>query len=381
MGYTNHIKSDKIGKERLLRFLLMLELIVTIMIMMNLSESLERYVGAAGSMNIGSYIHEINYDISSDLLRMPLDEQDNDSILEAYKELDKLLTKLEEFPVNTYFYVGGAVGNAAWKDFCVYMSMNEPPPYPFESGKYDDSEEGIYLGNGCLMYMENGKVQVFDEWFPVIGIMSGSGFDRNELIAVKYSDLTDGSKEQVKGTIGVYITKTVSARLCIGSDKNDIRNYADQLEKIFAEFSHLSAERAYDEWELDESISDRYSSIKTFLVVLSFALCIFSNIQVAGMYISCKKKEIVIRCAFGLSKRTVFFQIIKEMSASAVSGTLIAVVLEIIIYIAVLRYNAALVFRYGIFALVASLVLYMLMLAVAFMRVMQKGITAQLGKA
>ena len=79
MKLVKLFKSNIMRKDRLLRVLLMLQLTVTIMVTMNLSESLDRYMGASGSVRVGRYLYEKNYDIYSDLLygllRLYVDER------------------------------------------------------------------------------------------------------------------------------------------------------------------------------------------------------------------------------------------------------------------------------------------------------------------
>lgn len=383
MKLVKLFKSNTMGKDRLLRVLLMLQLTVTIMVTMNLSESLDRYMGASGSVRVGRYLYEKNYDIYSDLKELEPDSRSEEAVLEAGKELDELLKKLSEFPVNTYFYVSGAIGDGDFTDYCVYMSMKESLPYPLESGSYDRiTDKGIFLGDGCSVYIENDSVKVFGENLPVIGIIAGYGFDKNEHIAVKYAELSEDAKIRVRSTVLKYMTEkyVISARLCIGSDRRPVDAYTAELEELIDSFPHMSAMEAHDSIEKNDSVSENYSSLKTMLVVLALALCILSGVQVVGMYISCKKKEIAIRYAFGLSEGTVFLQVLKEMAAPAAAGAVIAVFLEIIIYVVLLGYNTVSVFRYGVCALAASILLYMSMLAVAFVRVMKKGIASQLGR-
>lgn len=174
------------------------------------------------------------------------------------------------------------------------MSMKESLPYPLESGNYDRiTDKGIFLGDGCSVYIKNDSVKVFGENLPVIGIIAGYGFDKDEHIAVKYAELSEDTRMRVRSTVLKYMTEKyiISARLCIGSDRIPVDAYAAELEKLIDSFPHMSAMEAHDSIEKNDSVSESYSSLKTMLVVLALVLCVLSGVQVVGMYISCKKRR------------------------------------------------------------------------------------------
>ncbi len=109
-------------------------------------------------------------------------------------------------------------------------------------------------------------------------------------------------------------------------------------------------------------------------------LCVLSSIQVVGMYLTGKRKEIAIRYAFGLGKGLIFGQVLREMLIAALTGAAVAILLEVSVYIGILGYSAGPVFKYGGLAVCGTVILYSLMLALAFVRVSRRDIASELRK-
>ncbi len=377
------------GGNNLFKFLLVLELVVTTVVAMNLSESVDRYAKTAGVRNPDGYLYERYYEIVTDYRQNDseesdgLDDADSTDYGELDREFEELMRRLDSLPVNAYFYVGGRIGDGDVVGFSVYASMKEGLPYPLESGSYDRPEtEGVFLGNGFSLYINDGYVKVFDEMLPVAGIMAGSGFYENEQAAVEYRVLSDSSKALVLDYFRYCIDSgpICPVELCIGSNDVDVSRYGDSIEEIFSGLPHLILSQGQEPEDYGDSMAGRYSWLKTFLVCLAMVLCVLSSIQVVGMYLAGKRKEIAIRYAFGLGKGLIFGQVLREMLLAALTGAAVAILLEVSVYIGILGYSAGPVFKYGGLAVCGTVILYSLMLAIAFVRVSRRDIVLELRK-
>ena len=361
----------KLKHDRMYKLLLFLEVSVVLVIIMNLSEALVRFTNAYLAADSGGYVYNSGYDICID----------------GDENIDNLLARLEALPVNAYVdYVGGEINDGDDIGITLYFSLKEEIPFSLEEGSINMSENsGVYVGNSYEDSIENETIGLFEERLHVDGILAGEGFSKNTRIIAAYSLFTDYSKRQIKdffGLNGIYYGADYAFTLHIGSDKTDLSEAEKQLEAIIRSYDNMTIKAAESDSMIleNKSIVERGTSIRNILMVAALALCIVSSMQVVLIYITRKKKEIILKYAFGVKKSVIFRQIMHEAAGAVIAGIAAAVIITLIIYVGALGYSAARVFLNGAIAVLAVWIIFTGIFALIFIRVSGTEIAGELGK-
>lgn len=365
------------------KILICINVITTVLIMMNLAELLGRLVEMTKNSGLLNYTYTSHYNVS-----MEVNDLNETDMKEAYQTIDNLLSDMAALPFNVSIpSVGGMIDNGE-NIFCtLYLSMKEPLPYTLEIGTYDEmNERGVYIGNRYEGLIKDGYINIFREKLPVSGIMKGIGFNKNDRVVVKYSDLNKSYRSETVCELS-YATDDGIRKIYLGIDVgsnlvklNQIKTEFEDIMKRYPDVTYKATDYVMNqEGDSNNFLIEGMGNLKSVLYVIAVMFCIISSIYVINLYLTSKKKYIAISYALGLSKRITFLMIIKEIGQAFIGGVCISFVLEIIVYIALRGYAVGTVLLYGVGGAFSVFVLYLGIIYITFMKIFRKGIVRELG--
>lgn len=363
------LKKSKKRGNIVYKLLLFVEVVITIIIAMNLSESLERYTSSIS--NKSQYKYE-------SFVVVKLDENEEEAIL----EVQDFFERINIFDANVYITDIGIMFNGAeYISATVLLSCKEKKLFNIDNNK--DTDSGLYIGNRYEYLIENNLIDVDGRIMEIAGIMHDSGFSKNEQIIIEYSKST----EELKCTIIENIKRKLEwgneINLYIGSNNSKVDSCVMEIMELGEKYSHIDIVSGAD----DNHITDEnrtyfsiFSDLKSIIMVVAYAFCVLSTLYVGSLYISSNRKNIAIRRAFGCSTWLIFASLIKDMMGAIVYGIITATTIEILVYGMVLKYSMSKVIVNGILAMILTIAIDMLLLVLLLIVTLRKNIAVEIGR-
>lgn len=355
--------------NRVYKLLLFVEVVITIIIAMNLSEALERYTSSIS--NKSQYKYESFVVVKLD-----------GNVEEALLEVQDFFERINIFDANVYISDIGIMFNGAeYISATVLFSCKEKKLFNIDDNK--DTDSGLYIGNRYEYLIENNMIDVDGNIMEIAGIMYDSGFSKNEQIIIEYSKST----EEIKYTIIENIKRKLEwgneFNIYIGSNNSKVDSCVKEIMELGEKYLHIDiVSGAYGNHITDENRTyfSIFSDLKSIIMAVAYAFCILSTVYVGSLYISSNRKNIAIRRAFGCNTGLIFISLIKDMIGTIAYGIITAVTIEILVYGIILKYNMPKVIVNGILAVIITIIIDMLLLVSLLICTLRKNIVMEIGR-
>ncbi len=328
--------------------LIVMSVMVTVLLSMNLLESLDRYTQLPVLETTGD-----DYTYTETVLLLYDGAGRSDE--ECLKKLSEMFTLVSGVSCNAWLSeMYGIIGEAETPKISVYLNYAERPPMSLEEGFFgEELERGAYVGNAYAEYIveEAGENQLhlFSDMFPVLGVLAPVGFSENETVIVGYEYLREASRQEVAYLLYEPANKQVAMTVALGSMNHsveeDVKHLRQGMTLLGGEATLVESENTT--LTEGETASDVYGALKFLLVALSLAFCVVNLVQVVVLFMGRRREQLAVCRALGMKRRSAYFLVWREMMGVSVGGLLLATLIEAIVYVGILEYPVGRVFVYG----------------------------------
>ena len=255
-------------------------------------------------------------------------------------DIEKLILMLQEYQVNILLencYVARG-GLLEYMPVSVCISTPLGMKFVLEKGVLNLKEQGsidgeILIGKSLKDYVWIKKnkeyITLGGQEFSVGGVLDYVGID-DESVYILWEQLNEEQKKDLITEIEKYCLNFNNVNLQITMQSNT------SLDTIYQELSEKISTDLYGQIQVAVEKEDRDvfdSARKKINVMLSVILLIFSVIScivISDLWFSRRKKEFLIRKAFGYNMRQIAVVLIKEISRMSLVSLLISVPLQMI---------------------------------------------------
>ena len=274
----------------------------------------------------------INYEFNKSYIVKNSDFEDNKELVDSVVEISSMFDGI----VEQNFRVGAQLGEGTTEvlDY-VYVSVKDKLYLENSRSEYivlENMEDikGVYISEVLKEYAEvvNGKEQILINgiYFEVIDYLMDYSTDSERKVLIFWDNLSNEEKKQwiysnqLSGTDGFILT--------FMSNKETAKESAESVMKTFRE-NGFSIESAYSEYRDNYVMSmqdpnvQMVVSMTAILLIFAFVSCFY----VSGLWINKRKKELVIRKAFGFD----LLDIVKVLFGDLLKISCVAVVIAIVL--------------------------------------------------
>lgn len=369
-------------KDTVIKFSVLIVVFITIIVSMNAIEMLDKYVDKSKDNIIrkSGYSYEEDKSlyytkkVPDSTLKLDYELYKN----EIRKDVEKFFEKLPDFKGNVTFpLIDISINNGMYVSSNIIISFNEELPYIIDREGCADS--GIYIGNVFDGYWTDGKVLIEYDMFDVAGVLCSEYLELCTDVYIPYEYLSVESRN----VIITYIVTQIylwggELPICFSSDKQGV---VESDIKLMDEWNQESGiftlcDISDDSLEAVEAVKadtfGTYKYIKNVLCIISFAFCIAAVFETIRLYISRKKKDIMILWSLGSKKSVILKMILNELGLAVIIGAVLAFAAEWIIYGMIMGFRFASVVMYGVYALITVILITVIMIMVMLLFTLRK---------
>ena len=224
----------------------------------------------------------------------------------------------------------------------IVLKQNEPLVEELQTGRYPTGSELMHhrncvvIGSGVLQYVKKlGKEKVLsvdDKNYEVLGILkdtTGSGMD--DRIILFYDCLYEQTKNEIDDGLRVggrtYFTVLYGSNQGTLTETKRLENWLYQItsQAYFTKTENSKLEESYTYKDVREM--QRYN---TYILYVLFGFCMCSCFIVSSIWVKRRKKELVIRKAFGSGFWKIFGVLLKDVGVMIGISVLFDIVLLIV---------------------------------------------------
>lgn len=367
-------------RDFITKFAVITVIFIAIIVSMNIVETLDKYVNSSDNTSGKS---GYSYEEAKSLCytkKIPdsnLTEVREEYYREVKQDIEKFFESIPDFKGNVTIPLIDVEFNNGM-DVCsnIIISFNEKLPYIID--RKDCKEQGIYIGNAYKGYWKDGKVIIETDECDVAGIISSDYLQLCTDVYIPYDYI---SEETGKTVIMELVNKIVhrgGIPVYFSSEKQEVVEsdiaLMEEWNKENGIFT-VSNMSEFDTMIIEEEKKDTldfYRYLKNVLCIISFAFCIAAVFETIRLYISRKKKDIMILWSLGSKKSVILKMILKELGLAVIIGAVLAFAAEWIIYGMIMGFWFASVVMYGVCALLTVILITVMMITVMLLFTLRK---------
>lgn len=373
--------------KRMLRYplpkiLLCIELVITLVVMSNLSEVMERFFRTEVNRILGNgykYNKAVEVYIQPPVIigsEVP-EEYTNEEIWRynlAREQLEMFLKECSTMKGNISVYpIGANISNGPEAGITVFFSTNEKLMTSTETGIIGEwKDDGVYIGNAYFTMVENNTIGIGSDTMDVLDILTNSGFEKNKHIYVKYSDLSNLTKQEVIDSIMYYAYEDeIPFVVFYQSNLVSEKEFLEKMEQLIKKYDLItfSSDISQNTESYTLSIDTRantYRIIKYVFMIMAICMCSCILFQACMLILRHEKNDIFIMRTYGLSGIKIWHGLLMQILCIFIFSITISLVVELAIYYAILNCDLFSILKNMGISILAIIILILIIFTLAF---------------